>query len=98
MTRVAMGERGVSSPRFFWFVLLLFVFMGCSGGGQRPVPITLDEVPESVMKVARQKLPDVKFERAMRKPNGEYEVIGKNKSGKVREIDIAPDGTVTEIE
>ena len=58
----------------------------------------LKDVPPEVMKVAKEKLPDVTFERAMKKANGEYEVIGKNKSGKVREIDIKPDGTVTEIE
>ena len=50
-----------------------------------------DVLPE-IMKVAKQKLPDVTFERAMKKANGEYEVIGKNKNGKIREIDIKPDG------
>lgn len=83
-----------------WMLFLaLLVAVGCGGDDSRKKEsIPLDQVPENVMKVAREKLPDVKFERARRKPNGEYEVIGKNKSGKVREIDIKPDGTVTEIE
>jgi hypothetical protein len=29
---------------------------------------------------------------------GEFEIIGKDKDGKVREIDITPAGEVTEIE
>ncbi len=77
----------------------LLVLVGC---GEKKVekkePIALDQVPANVLKVAKDKLPDVKFERAMKKPNGDFEVIGKNKIGKVREIDIKPDGTVTEIE
>jgi hypothetical protein len=72
---------------------------GCGGPAIEPKQaVTLDSVPEPVMKVARQKLPGVKFDRAWRKANGEYEVAGKSKTGKVYEIDIAPDGTVTEIE
>lgn len=73
--------------------------VGCGESDSgRKTPIELKDVPPEVMKVAKEKLPDVKFERAQRKANGEYEVIGKNKSSKVREIDITPDGTVTEIE
>ena len=37
------------------------------------------------------------FGRAMKRANGEYDLIGKNKSGNVREIDIKPDGTVEEV-
>jgi hypothetical protein len=74
----------------------LVLVVGCSEKKNEPVP--LEKVPDNVMKVAKEKLTDVTFERAMRKPNGEYEVIGKNKQGKVREIDITPNGEVTEIE
>ena len=80
----------------FAALVVLLMVIGC--GQERKTPIALDQVPENVMKVAQGKLPDVKFERAMRKPNGEYEVIGKHKNGKVREIAITPDGVVTEIE
>jgi hypothetical protein len=77
--------------------LMLVLAVGCSSE-KKKVPVPLDQVPESVMKVAREKLADVTFERALKKPNGEYELIGKNKQGKVREIDITPSGDVTEIE
>jgi hypothetical protein len=78
-------------------VLLLVLVVGCSGEKKKE-PIPLDQVPEKIMKVAKEKFPDVTFERAMREPNGDYEVIGKNKQGKVREIDISPAGEVTQIE
>ncbi|MFO0879192.1 MAG: hypothetical protein U0840_17750 [Gemmataceae bacterium] len=83
-----------------WVYIVVILGAGCSSGPAIPqkVPVTLDQVPANVMKVAQEKLPGVKFERAMKKANGEFEVIGKDPRGKVREIDIRPDGTVTEIE
>ena len=78
---------------------VLALVVGCRGGDAKPKEaVSLDKVPENVMKVAKEKLPDVTFDRCVRKANGEYEVIGKNKEGKVREIDITPAGEVTEIE
>jgi hypothetical protein len=83
-----------------WWYMVAVLGIGCSSGKVIPqkAPIPLEQVPANVMKVAQQKLPGVKFERAMKKDNGEFEVIGKDPRGKVREIDIRPDGTVTEIE
>ncbi len=81
----------------FVLALLLVLLAGCQGE-QKKEPVPLDQVPENVMKVGKEQLPDVTFERAMKKPNGDYEVIGKNKQGKVREIDITPSGQVTEVE
>jgi hypothetical protein len=79
--------------------VVLAAAVGCGGAaGQNRTDIPLSEVPENVMKVAKEKLPDVTFDKAWRKKNGEYEVSGKDKKGKVREIDITPDGQVTEIE
>ena len=80
-------------------VVVLVLALGC---GERRIPakevIPLDQVPANVMKVAKEKLPDVKFDRAWKNTKGEYEIAGKNKAGKVREIDITPDGVVVEIE
>lgn len=85
--------------RLFWLVVVLCLISGC-GVVRRDPPkrIDLKEVPESIMKIAREKLPDVNFDNALMKPSGTYEVRGKNKAGKLREIDIRPDGTVEEIE
>ena len=80
-------------------VFALGIAIGCGEPKiQKRTPVPLADVPENVMKVAREKLPGVKFDRAWRKQNGEYEVAGKSKTGKTYEIDIKPDGTVTEIE
>ena len=85
--------------RLFWLFVVLCLISGC-GVVRRDPPkrIDLKEVPESIMKIAREKLPDVNFDNALMKPSGTYEVRGKNKAGKLREIDIRPDGTVEEIE
>ena len=84
--------------RALGLVTLLIVF-GCAESKiEKKEPISLNQVPANILKVAKEKLPDVKFERAMKKPNGDIEVIGKSRNGKIREIDIKPDGTVTEIE
>jgi hypothetical protein len=81
------------------FAAALALAVGC-GPKEEPKKeaVPLDQVPDNVMTVAKEKLPDVKFERAVRKPNGEYEILGKDKTGKVREIDITPSGEVTEID
>ena len=64
------------------FSLLALVCRVRRGEVERKAPIGLKDVPPDVMKVAKEKLPDVTFDRALKKANGEYEVIGKNKSGK----------------
>jgi hypothetical protein len=78
-------------------VLVLLLAAGC-GQTKKKEPLALEQIPEEVMKVAREKLPDVKFDRAAREANGDYELVGKDKKGKVREIDISPAGQVTQIE
>jgi hypothetical protein len=75
---------------------MMLLIAGCAGKPKEPIP--LSQVPDNVLKVAKEKLPDVTFERAMKKPNGEYEVIGKNKTGKVREVEVTPTGEVTAVE
>jgi hypothetical protein len=71
---------------------------GCGEKPQQKTTMELKDVPPEIMKVAKEKLPRVTFDSAYKEPNGSYELRGKEKSGKVREIDIKPDGTVEEIE
>ncbi len=71
---------------------------GCGEAAGQKTTLDLKDVPADIMKVAKEKLPDVTFDTAWRKANGSYEVRGKAKNGKVREIDIRPDGSVEEIE
>ena len=80
--------------------VLLVAAVGCSGEkppAKEPVPV--DQVPEKLMKVAQQELPEVvKFEQAWKLANGNYEIRGKTKTGKIKEVQLKPDGTVVEKE
>lgn len=84
------------------FTMLLGVsaiaLTGCGEQTEQKTTMEIRDVPPDIMKVAKEKLPDVAFDTAWKKANGNYEVRGKAKNGKVREIDIRPDGTVEEIE
>ncbi len=74
------------------------VASGCSEGGGKAVVVPLDQVPEPLVKTAKEKLPEVKFDHARRLSNGNYEIRGKAKNGKVREVELTPNGEVVEIE
>ena len=79
-------------------MLALLLVVGCGEKKPSGENVELEKVPEPVMKVAKEKLPDVKFEQAWKTPTGNYEVRGKNKNGKVRDIQVKPDGTVVEVD
>ncbi len=85
------------------FVLLAFTFslVGCSEPFEKTEMVPIKEVPETVMKVAKEKLPNVNFDTAWtEKKDGKtvYEVRGKTTDGKTRDIKISPDGTVLEVD
>ena len=86
--------------RNYMLVLGLTLAIFCVGCSDKPKGenVPLEKVPEPVMKVAKEQLPDVKFEQAWKAPNGNYEVRGKSQNGKVRDIQVKPDGTVVEID
>jgi hypothetical protein len=85
--------------RFFGIVLVLalVVLAGC-GGSEKAVPVPFDQVPPNLIKIAQEQLPDVKFDHARKLPNGVYEIRGKGDKGKVREVEVSPEGKVLEIE
>jgi hypothetical protein len=83
--------------RHLWALLLLAFVIGCGSGSQGEL-VPLDQVPEPMMKTAKEKLPDVTFDHARKLPNGNYEIRGKMKNGKVREVELNPAGEVVEIE
>ena len=84
--------------RSFVMMLALLFVVGCGEKTPKGENVELDKVPEPVMKAAKEKLPDVKFDQAWKTPNGNYEVRGKAKNGKVRDIQVKPDGTVVEVD
>ena len=70
---------------------------GC-GGKPKPELIPLEKVPEAIRTTAKETLPEVKFDQAIRRPDGGYEVRGKDASGKVRDVEFSKDGKVIEVE
>lgn len=85
----------------FMIAMLLLVLVGC---GDAPIPgsgitvMKLEDVPPELVKAAQEKLPGVTFDTAWRKASGTYEIRGKQKNGKIREVDIEPNGTIVEVE
>jgi len=79
-------------------ILLLFLIAGCGESEPGAETVSLDKVPAPVMKVAKDKLRGIQFQQAWKTPNGNYEVRGKSKNGKVRDIQLKPNGTVVEID
>lgn len=81
--------------------ILVFAF-GCGGGEPKSDPIVpLDQVPPQVMEVARKQLPGFTFDTVYRmKIDGKdaYQVRGKDKRGKVREVEVSATGKVLVIE
>jgi hypothetical protein len=77
--------------------IVLLLLIGCGGKEERPY-IPLDQVPEAVMKVAKEKLPDVKFDTAWKTPKGNYEIRGKGKNGKTRDVQVTPEGKWVETD
>ena len=84
-------------------VILGFAFVtGCTGSPPQSDPVVpIDEVPPKVMDVARKQLPGFTFDTVYKmKIEGKdaYEVRGKDKRGKVREVEVSADGEVIAVE
>lgn len=81
--------------------LLALALAGCES---RPAPdqlVPIDRVPAGLMDVARKTLPGVTFDVAYKmKVDGQdaYEIKGKTKEGKTREVEVSAAGEVIEIE
>jgi hypothetical protein len=82
-------------------LVLLLLVCGCGESGERVEPVPLDKLPPGSMEAAAKAVPGVQFDRARKtKLNGQdvYEIIGKDKRGKTREVGVSPEGKVMEIE
>ena len=95
-----MVRFGRALDRVAGFVVACVTATGC-GQGARPAataPLKIEDLPPAFVETARKQLPGVKFDSAFRKPDGTLEIRGREKGGKVREVEIGTDGTVVEIE
>ena len=77
---------------------LAVAYFGCGGSEAGRVVVPFDQLPPPLLKAAKDKLPDVNFTEVWRKPNGVYEIRGKNKQGKVREVEVNAKGEVVDVE
>jgi hypothetical protein len=83
-------------------VLAAALLAGCSGkkdgsdGDEKAEPIPFDQAPAEMVKEAQKRIPNVTFNSARKKPDGTYEIRGKDKTGKIREVEFHPDGKVSE--
>ena len=83
------------------FSIMLLGFVGCGEVFEQTEMVPIANVPEPVLKVAKEKLPGVKFDTAWTEKDGDkvvYEVRGKSADGKTRDIKVSPDGKVLEVD
>ena len=87
--------------RQYFGVSLLAGVLGCGGEPESDEIVPVDQVPAKVMDVARKQLPGYTFDTVYKmKVDGKdaYEVRGKDKRGKVREVEVSAAGEVLAIE
>ena len=85
----------------FLTAILLASTFGCGESHEGNEVVPIDKLPPAVLKAAREKLPDVKFDTAWKeKRDGQdaYEIRGKTKEGKVRDAKVTADGKVLEVD
>ncbi len=82
--------------------LLLCLFLsfaiGCGSSPPKAELVPLEQVPAEVLKKAKEALPEVSFDTAVRRSDGGLEVRGKDSHGKVRDVEFSAAGDVIEIE
>jgi hypothetical protein len=84
-----------------WLAVGLLAACGCGEEAEKLEPVPLDKLPAGSIEAANKALPDVKFDRARKaKLDGRdvFEIIGKDKRGKVREVEVSTEGKVVNIE
>ena len=82
-------------------LLFLSIAFGCGGRPQSDAVVPIDQVPAPVMEAARKELPGYTFDTVYKmKVDGKdaYEVRGKDRRGKVREVEVSGSGEVLAVE
>lgn len=84
--------------KVLWTVALLLAVSGCAGEApEAEDAVPLDQVPAAALKAAQERAPGVTFESAWKGEVGGkdvYEIRGKTKEGKIREVEVTPTGEV----
>jgi hypothetical protein len=85
----------------FAVVLLSSLVLGCGERPKSDEAVPLDKVPPVVMEAARKSLPGYTFDTVFKmKVDGKdaFEVRGKDKRGKVREVEVSTTGEILAVE
>ncbi|HEX4414603.1 MAG TPA: hypothetical protein VH107_13305 [Lacipirellulaceae bacterium] len=75
-------------------VALSLAIAGCGKPAvtQIKANVPIDQVPAVVLKTARAKDPSVRFNDAIKRADGSYEVQGKNAKGKLIRVEVKESG------
>jgi hypothetical protein len=83
-------------------ILASFAALGCGSTPPQSDPVVpIEQVPPKVMDAARKELPGFAFDTVYKmKIEGKdaYEVRGKDKRGKIREVEVSAEGEVMAVE
>src|SRR3954468_10283130 len=102
-----LTDPGTVSRRWMmrgWRALLglgLLAGWGCGESVERPEAVPLHQSPAGSLEAATKAVPGVKFDQARRaKFNDQdaFEIRGKDKRGKIREVEVSTSGQILEIE
>jgi hypothetical protein len=80
---------------------LLLTAAGCGEEIVRMEAVPFDQLPPGSMEAATKALPEVKFDQVRKaKFNGQdaFEIRGKDRRGKIREVEVSTSGQIIEIE
>ena len=77
------------------------ILTGCESRPTADQIVPIDQVPAHLLEIARKELPGITFDTVYKmKVDGKdaYEIRGKNKQGKIREVELSATGEVLEVE
>jgi hypothetical protein len=79
-------------------LIAILLIAGCEKAPEfeRKEAMAFDQVPPAILKMAKEKFPDVKFDTARKTSTGAIEVCGKAKTGKIHEVEVSPTGDIVE--
>ncbi len=80
--------------RFLLPIALGMALLGCGKPAVTQIKgnVPLDQLPPAVLKTARAKDPSVRFNEAIKRADGIYEVQGKNAKGKLIRVEVKESG------
>ncbi len=81
-----------------WLLTGVLLLCGCGGGKSDEGLVPLDQLPPGFLDTARKTIPNINFDKAWKLRNGNYEIQGKDRNGKRREVELSPSGEVVEID